>query len=336
MLFGEIKFVFIAFISITAIIFYRVKLLSRNIIVCLFILIATLDLVVFNARFEDVVAVPPQREPFFQVRFPYKNIDKNLKAGMDLVNYRCDSLDKAGLNKNKNLIFQIPSFTGSASYRTMRFANFLGGFGYRKDATIIYPGDFPENDRFLDLSAVRYVFNNETEVTERPGALSRLSLFYSYKVIKYENRLFEMLNDGSFDPKNNVLLSREPEIAFLPRENNSSEFVPILNATSDEITAQVANKSPAILLFCESYSNGWKAYVDGEEVAIQPANYNFMSCAIRPGIHKVKFKFEPPIFFWAVKISTGGIIIFILGLIFLLFIPAQEIERNRNFGVNKR
>ena len=320
---GQVIFFLILYIVVAGALWLREKALPRVFVVFMFIMVTALDLLVFNVQFDNVASPTPQRQPFYQNNYFYADINAEAKAKMDLINYRCDLLQNGGLNKNKNVIFRVPSYTGALGYMSKRFTRFISNFGYAKDTILIYPGDLPESDRFLDLAGVRYIFDNEGNVNERPSALPRLALFYSYKVIKNDEELLRNLKEPSFNYQEKILLPDEPREAFGTGKNRPFDFVPIENAASDEIKARVKIDQPALLLFNESYAEGWKAHVDGQEVPLYHANYNFMACPIAPGAHEVRFQFRPSLFFSSLRISCIGLALLILGTA-VLFVNSKR------------
>ena len=315
---GELKFLFITFIFSTMAVLYKVRWVSAQMLLKLILGITVLDLWTFNARFENVVAPSPINSPYYSVPFPYPKINNGVFKTLDLLNYRCDSLDKAGFNSNKSLIYSIPSYTGIIGYMPKRFYNFIRQFDYPKDTVLIYPEDSTNDDRFLDLSAVKYKFKSESEVMVRPTALSRLMLFYSYEIIEEDYKLLASLKSESFNPWEKVLLSTNPKQENILRGTRKTEFISIERATTDVVSTHITNDEPAVLLFNESYDKGWKAYVDGHPVAIYPANYNFMACLLRAGSHTIQFKYEPYSFYLSLFLSRLGLVLLAAFSIFLI------------------
>ena len=74
--------------------------------------------------------------------------------------------------------------------------------------------------------------------------------------------------------------------------------------------------SPAIVLFSESYDEGWNAYLDGKKIPTVIGNYNFIACSVGPGQHEITFKYEPRVFWLSLYISILGLVVFIAGAAF--------------------
>jgi len=314
-LIGQSRFLLIAFIVMGGFVLYRLKILSRSFVGGLMILITTADLVAFNFRFDNVVSPSPLHMPFAPASFPYIDMKASLKAQMDFSNYRCTNLHNGGLNSNKNLVFSIPSYTGIIGYMPKRFYQFVVQFGYPKDTILIYPEDSSENERFLDLSAVKYDLKDDKHMGVRLTALPRLAILYAYQVIGEDTELLARLASDSFDPHHTVLLSERPKEGFISQKEKTAEPISLNQINSDEVVGTFESEGPAMLLFNESYDRGWKAFVDGREVSVHRANYNFMACPVGAGHHEVRFKYAPMIFYLAARVAGLGLGIFILGII---------------------
>jgi len=243
------------------------------------------------------------------------------------VNYRVNHLHRGGLNSNKNLIFQIPSYSGIMGHMPERFSKLLRSFGYPKETVLVYPAESTDQDRFLDISAVKYEFINRTEVRERPKTLSRLMLLYDYEVIENEKKLLERLKSATFKPQNVVLIEDKPPADIKIKKKKSAKFIPIIQnsqSKTDRIAAEFETDFPGILLFSESYSSDWRAYIDDEEVPIYRANFNFMACFVTSGQHLVEFRFQPQLFYLSRKITFLGLIIFVLGVFLMPFYKSKR------------
>jgi hypothetical protein len=244
---------------------------------------------------------------------------------MDTLNYRADFLHKAGLNSNKSLLFNIPSYSGIIGYMPKRFFNLIHSFGYPATTVLIYPSESIQNDRFRDISAVRYTFDSHGNLQTRGSALSRLRLFNEYHVIEDDAQALIMLKSDEFHPQQQVILTEEPSTPIHILNNKESEFIPIEQATQDKVRANVKIQRPSLLLFAESYDKGWKVYIDGQPRSVVRANYNFMACAVPAGKHRIEFVDEPWSFFVCRYITLFGLIA--MGLIGgILFLQERRIK----------
>jgi uncharacterized membrane protein YfhO len=54
---------------------------------------------------------------------------------------------------------------------------------------------------------------------------------------------------------------------------------------------------------------GWKAYVDGESVPITRADYAFPAIFVGPGLHRVRFSFEPRTFKLGLTLTVFAVVV---------------------------
>lgn len=63
---------------------------------------------------------------------------------------------------------------------------------------------------------------------------------------------------------------------------------------TDHITGTITLKEAKYLFLSIPYSNGWKAYVDGEETEILKANFAFMALDLKAGEHEIELRYHTP------------------------------------------
>ena len=158
----------------------------------------------------------------------------------------------------------------------------------------------PERFRFL------YTYG-DTDVYENLKVLPRAYLVQTAEaeVIPDESSQLERLKDPRFDPEHRVVLA-EP-----PQQPQSSALAPALRTPRVEWRAQGVNSFemdvnpvvPSVLVVSQMDYPGWKAYIDGESVPITRADYAFPAIFVGPGLHRVRFSFEPWTFRWGLTIS---------------------------------
>ncbi|MCB9770965.1 MAG: hypothetical protein H6754_00215 [Candidatus Omnitrophica bacterium] len=286
------------------------KIFSVQAVFAVLLIFTMMDLVVFNARFNNITAPFYYKKAFYPKDFTYKDLSPDFRKQMDLVNYRASHLHHQDFNANKNLVFDVPSYSGTVGYMTKRFSKLLTSFGYPDGIYMLYPEDSTENARFQDLSAIRYVFEKNGQLTQRPSALGRLNLVFSGEVIEDDDKMLSRLQEESFDPHKSVLFSQP--LSALKNLNKDSIIVPITKATPNRIESRFDSAAPSYMLFSESYDEGWKAFVDNVQVPVLRANYNFMACVIlTAGSHEIRFVYDPPQYKRNLLISLFGLTIFV-------------------------
>ncbi len=109
----------------------------------------------------------------------------------------------------------------------------------------------------------------------------------------------------ALDPLDEVIVGPGAPIFQTPinrLSKNSFDRVQVTSFSANRITLNAVSQTRSYLFLSEAYYPGWKAYVDGIEKPIFPADYAFRCIAIDPGEHKVEFRYQP------ISIKIGGII----------------------------
>ena len=170
----------------------------------------------------------------------------------------------------------------------------------------------------------RPVYEDErTTIYENHAALPRaLVVGQTVTVQPDEWALVHLLRRG-FDPRRQVLLESPDANEGLPSSRSSlprmvrvahaSESVPaqpsaaVDSATveqygTDRVVIRATSARGGHLVLTDSYYPGWRAWLDGQEVPIEQANYLFRAVALPSGEHLVEFRF------WPTTVYLGGLV----------------------------
>jgi hypothetical protein len=174
----------------------------------------------------------------------------------------------------------------------------------------------PQRFRFLYTS-------HDTDVYENLKALPRAYLVRTAEaeVISDEARQLQRVKDPDFDPEHRVVLSERPSQA------PQSEKAPVIRTPRVEWRTQGVNSFemdvnpvvPSVLIVSQMDYPGWKAYVDGASVPITRADYAFPAIFVDPGLHRVRFSFEP----WTFKL---GLTLTVAALVVIAGIVARSLR----------
>ena len=83
----------------------------------------------------------------------------------------------------------------------------------------------------------------------------------------------------------------------------------LLQATFNTYAVRADVAVPSLLVYADTYYEGWRAYVDDREVEIVRANHAFKAVRVDPGQHVVRFVFDPWTFRWGAGITLAGLAI---------------------------
>src|SRR5436309_7591063 len=147
-------------------------------------------------------------------------------------------------------------------------------------------------------------------------------LFTSFEVIQDEDAALKRLGSADFDPQTSVVLDGQPGFPSSPGAP-AQQVMQYREISPDEIELEVSSSAPAILLFNDSYHDGWKAFVNGMERPVIHANYNFMATMIPSGAVRVVFRFQPRFFTYGAYAALAG------GLLFLCVFATLYLTASR-------
>lgn len=77
------------------------------------------------------------------------------------------------------------------------------------------------------------------------------------------------------------------------------------------IRGEINNQQNGILQITTSYSDGWKAYIDGIESEVIRVNEGFIGTVVEAGEHKIEFRYETPYLKLGLALSMIGVVTFV-------------------------
>ncbi len=162
----------------------------------------------------------------------------------------------------------------------------------------------------VDLIRLKYNYRPEgSHPTDRwqpiPGAMvsvwnnmkayPRAFMVGGYRVNPDYNQVIEDIRDEKLDPRQEVVLAREP----VEKPEGLKGWVGEAKITRydyNDVEMECSNDRPCFLFLSDSYFPGWKAWVDGKEEPIYQADGTFRAVPLlMTGHHQVKMSFYPPI-----------------------------------------
>lgn len=175
-----------------------------------------------------------------------------------------------------------------------------------------------KNASFLDLLAVGYQYDpNTSNIIRRPGALSRFMLFTNYQTVLGVNAELAHLKDSAFRPLDEIMLEASPGFGSRVSGANGRKLT-YSELNSDHIELTVRSENPALVLFDDSFSQGWSAKVNGRAGSVMRANYNFMAIPIPAGESHIVLVYWPKAFKIGAMCTIAGLTL--LAIAFALFV----------------
>lgn len=130
-------------------------------------------------------------------------------------------------------------------------------------------------------------------------------------------------------PDKGVFTFDSIKLCCLPVEEQESYLNNLTNIDIKDIDVQNNNiytdinvNEEKIIYFSIPYSNGWKVYIDDQQVDMLKANIGYMAVAVKPGNHRIHLEYSTPL------LREGGITS-LLGLIILTGIVVYRKKLNK-------
>lgn len=140
--------------------------------------------------------------------------------------------------------------------------------------------------------------DKQSDVYENTGAYPRFGLFYSVKSGVSDEDALSIIREKSVDFRKTVLI-REP-IKWSETEGTGS--VSLTESGINTLTFHIQTDTTAVCYLSDTFFPGWHASIDGKEVPILHANYNFRGVVVPSGTSTLTFWYLP------MTVIVGGII----------------------------
>lgn len=141
----------------------------------------------------------------------------------------------------------------------------------------------------------------------------------------------EMASLSAFDPSRTAIIQEKfrQGVSAESFAKTPDAMITLTDYKSNHLTYKSQNQAQGFAVFSEVYyKNGWKAYIDKQEVPITKVNYALRGMNVPVGEHDIEMVFEPSSWKKGERISAFGSILFIL---FILLSAGFPYLKNR-FG----
>lgn len=292
----ESAFAFVnAAVCVGAIIVHARSIIPRKAIIFLLFLLVALDLFRVNFKFLPLAPVPEKSR---NIATPV--IDFLKKAPKE---YRMFPLDEDPQRYSNS---SIPTFYFSMPVQQVRWQNILDTLSFQSPVVdmlnlkyLVMPSEQFAKERLQYGEKFFPVFTSpdgRQVVAENRNVLPKAWLVASALVVQDKNRSLGVINNPAFDPRRIAVVESQPELPMLPINLSAygvSGEVALKRYENNEIELVAKPTANSLLLLGEKYYKGWRAFVDGAEVTVHPVNHVLRGVYLKPGTHKVEFRFDP-------------------------------------------
>lgn len=179
-----------------------------------------------------------------------------------------------------------------------------------------------------------YETDSNTRIYENNNAFPSAYTIHSVKAADSAPKALELLKQINL--KENVILEvgGDNQEEIKSGSIGSGRIRPVYKLERPDcntVRIQVKMNTPGILVLTDSYYPGWKAYLDGVETPVYPANYLFRAIKVPDGNHSVEYRYLPASFLAGLALT--GLCTACLIFRFIFEIKAfllNRIEKNRN------
>ncbi len=224
---------------------------------------------------------------FFYKATGYKPFDEAKPLSKDVV-YEDDS--------NTLVRFEYKN-TGDQMY----FYSREGSFNFVQiGSALYYDGDaYASIDYDLDYSYLEDY--GEPKIINIASQDDKIVIFVDYTYYYNSNPTVYTINHEEFEKGYKKLLENKLDIKSFKESN---------------IEATIEVDENKLVYTSIPYDEGWKVYVDGEQVKTTPLGNAFLSFYVGPGKHNITFKYKIPYFIPSLLLSIFGISILIIDKVF--------------------
>lgn len=208
---------------------------------------------------------------------------------------------------NCNLLENFPKADGFFPLEIKRYYDFY--FLLRKK-----DGDLPEN--LLDLMSVSHI-NENGKFFHFQRRNTFLPFITAGQNPEFENppEIFKKLL--TLAPRRTVYLPTDCKGDVSAKFNDTVKLDNI-NFSPHKIRFQIACNEPTMVVISQAFYKNWRAYIDGIETKIYPANYAFTAIESPGGSHSIRLVYIDKPFVFGIALSTIGMLLISIN-IFLKF-----------------
>jgi len=132
-------------------------------------------------------------------------------------------------------------------------------------------------------------------------------------------KLVKIKNIEEFTPREEAVILESEFSKINKRRFTGEGKITMTSYSPNKIAYESNSNAEQLAIFSEMYyADGWKATVDGKEVAIAKVDYFLRGIKLPKGKHRIEFTFDLPAYHTAGTLASTSSIIVILALIFVI------------------
>jgi uncharacterized membrane protein YfhO len=139
--------------------------------------------------------------------------------------------------------------------------------------------------------------------------------------------ILNLIKQNSFDPREIVYI----EDQYLKVSTiDSTSYAEITRYSDEDIELNVNAAGNNFLFAGNTFTKGWKAFIDGNETKIYKANHGFLGLVVPNGKHKILITFSPDSFYMSRIVVLILSSLVMLGLLLVMFKYLSDKRKIKN------
>ena len=161
----------------------------------------------------------------------------------------------------------------------------------------------PPNRYYFDPEISESVYLGDgVNIFENEGAAGRAWIVHSAREVGPDpereifsdsrsagQEILDLLDAGDVDPRETALLESPPPNLETPEAPSTAS---VTEYEANRMEVETSTDAAGLLVMSEVYYPGWNAYVDGERVEVERANFLFRAVPVPAGEHTVELRYE--------------------------------------------
>ena len=255
-----------------------------------------------------------------QIALRYQNQDLFVRKSVVNNAFTPSSIDQTILqDKSRYRVYDSDAQLSNA--RTANFHRALGGYHGAKPRRLQEVMDYFRIHRaesILNMLNVKYVLyqeEGEKKVLINPEAQGIAWPVDSLAVVPDAFSELNNLKTIDLSRKATIQSNRMPSDLILPKRIDSTFQIRLKSEKPTDLRYQYQAAESQFVVFSEAfYQNGWKAYIDNEEVPIYRVNYLLRAAWLPSDSSEIRFVFDPPIVRLGTQLRWGTLLLFLICL----------------------
>lgn len=272
---------------------YTKRKLSQSLVIVALAVLIVVDLVGVDRRYVNNSNFVSAKE----VDMPYQANQADLEILQDTSHFR---------------VFDVTASGSRAAY----FHNSLSGYHAAKLGRYNELFDFyisQNNMNVLNMLNTKYIIADDDKGNIFPyeNEDANGNAWFIESLTKVASANDEILALNELDTDLDAITTQN-----IPSQSYDLESMPVIDLKEykpNYLKYHSTNESEGFAVFSEIYySNGWKSYIDGNEVPNYRVNYVLRGLSIPKGEHDIEFKFEPEVVVTGSRVALASSIVFAL------------------------